>query len=176
MPRPNLQARIADLVQTPQYNGVDCIVVSWTWDNQDARMNVVTQDEKRLSVKLRNLTFLDKRAETVVISAISKQMQPILAIDVCAANPNNFYTEMGLAAQTESGFTFQSFINCTHVLRLTHGKSIAEPRWGEVKQVLQLKSAEVLFSHNLKRLACEYAEQVLMSDPTNVRATLIMKQ
>ena len=173
---PKLQATITGLVQTPEYNGNGCTLLSWTLVNHNVRINVVTQHGMRLSVSLKNLTFSNKHAEAVVISAISKKMQPVIAINVCAANPKHFYTELGLAALTGSDFTLQRFMDSTHVLALACNKHVVEPRWNEVKQSLLLKSAEVLWFHNLRRLACEYAEHVLVSDPDNIRARLIVKQ
>ena len=168
-----MKATITGLYRNPNYNGSICTLVSWSFVKDCVRITVRV-DGKYLSVKLQNLTLPTKRGEAKIISAIAKKIKPVMAINTATADPYQFFTELGHAA--EPGFTLQSFINCTHVLTLAHGKPIAEPRWGEVKQALQLKSAEVLFSHNLKRLACEYAEQVLKSDPDNVRALAIMKQ
>jgi hypothetical protein len=170
-----MKATITGLNRGTNYNGSICTLVSWSFVKGCVRITVRV-DGKYLSVKLQNLTLPTKRGEAKIISAIAKKMEPVIAINTATADPSQFFTELGHAAQADPRFTLQSFMNCMHVLALARNKHIAEPEWREVKQVLLLKSAEVLWFHNLRRSACEYAEQVLKSDPTNARALAIMKQ
>lgn len=172
-------ATITNLTTATQYNGLPCTLVSWSLDKDSVRVTVRVAG-KCLLVKLQNLILSTKCSEANMISAIAKQISPVITIDTGSADPTQFFTQLGLAVLTgsadTSGFTFQSFMNCTHVLALARGKHVAEPMWYKVKIELELKSAEILCLHNLRRLAYEYAEHVLRSDPTNVKAIFIMKQ